>query len=119
MRKSCPSAWYSTCVPSDTHAEPKPSLAQDIDLRRLLRHQHSLALGENEDAGDELEPPCDAGHKPKEHKRLVKHGIQVVRTAKIRTISPVSADHVVVREEVSVPQFSAASVYAPTAPTSA
>ena len=41
-------------VPADRHAEPEPAAAEHVERRRLLGHQRSLPLRQDDDAGDEL-----------------------------------------------------------------
>src|SRR5262245_23868697 len=42
-------------VPADAHAEAQPTAGQYVHRRGLLGHERGLTLGQDDDAGDELE----------------------------------------------------------------
>src|SRR5207245_7710861 len=42
-------------IPADAHAESQAPSGEDVHRRGLLGHQRSLALGQDDDAGDQLE----------------------------------------------------------------
>jgi hypothetical protein len=45
-------------VPSDAHTQPQPAAGEDVDLCRLFGDERRLALGEDENAGDEFGRRC-------------------------------------------------------------
>src|SRR5207244_4805500 len=59
-------------VPADGDAEPEPPAAEDVHRRGLLGHEGRLALGQDEDAADELDLPGDRGEEAEEDQRLVE-----------------------------------------------
>ena len=59
-------------VPADPDTEPEPAAAQDVERRRLLRHQHRLALRQDQHADREADLPRAAGQKPEQHERVAR-----------------------------------------------
>ena len=59
-------------VVAEPDTEPQPAAAEDLDLGGLLGHQGRLALGQDEDRGDQFDTPGDAGQEPEENERLVE-----------------------------------------------
>ena len=90
-------------VPADRHAEPEPAAAEHVESRRLLGHQRGLALRQDDDAGDELQPLGDGGEEGEQHERLVKPvGVLVGAPKVVR--GGVAAEHVIEGEHMLVTQ---------------
>ncbi len=86
-------------VSSDSHAEAKASAREQIELGALLRHEHGLALRQDQDAGDQLDALCHRAEVAEEHEGLVvAHvvGVQLLAGQSIR----MPADHVLGGNEV-------------------
>ena len=58
-------------VPADADAEPEPPAGQHVEARRLLRHQHRLALRQDQHADGEADTLRAAGEEPEQHERIV------------------------------------------------
>ena len=85
-------------VPADADAEPELAAGQHVDLRRLLGHEHGLALREDEHAGYQLEVG-DRGEVSEQREHLVERRLRRVRAAPVRPGRHVGPDHVVVRHQ--------------------
>jgi hypothetical protein len=89
-------------VPANADAETQATLAQHVDLRRLLGHESGLTLGENENARDQLEPRGHRREKTKEHHGLVKRVLVGVGPSQAGLPGRVSAQYVVIDEQVVI-----------------
>ncbi len=82
---------------------PTPSLqapaGEQIQLGGLLREQRGLALGEDHDAGDELDRVRDRAQEAEQHERLVIGHVVGVHLLVGEAIG-MSTDHVLGREEM-------------------
>ena len=90
-------------VPSDADTEPESTPGQEIDFGGLLRHQHRRALRQDRDPGDQLERRA-SGQESEHDERLVELGIDVVGTGPVPVDRRIGAHHVVVGQEVLVPE---------------
>src|SRR5205085_8453377 len=86
-------------VPPEADAQAETTAAEKVDLGRLLGDQGGLALGEDDDAGHQLDRG-DRGQIAEEHQRLVKGGADVVGTGPAPVDGGVGAEDVVVGEQV-------------------
>jgi hypothetical protein len=91
-------------VPAQAHAQPEPAPGQQVDLDRLLGHEHGLALGQDDDAGHQLERD-QRGQVAEQHERLVERGVRVVGPVPAGVDGGVGAHHVVVGQHVRVAQL--------------
>jgi len=82
--------------------EAQAATAQHVHLRRLLGDERGLALGQDQNAGDELKPRGHAGQEAEEHHRLVEWMLVRVRPRQLGLAARVRAEHVVVDEQVVV-----------------
>src|SRR5207302_3400350 len=92
-------------IPADGDPEPEPPAAEDVHGRGLLGDEGRLALGQDEDAGDELDAPGDRGEEAEEDQRLVE--LVAVRVRPLEAAGPVGvgAEHVVEGQDVRVAQL--------------
>src|SRR5262249_24738478 len=58
-------------VPADAHAEAQAPASQHVHSRGLLGHQRGLALGQDHDAGDQLELLGTGAQEPEQTEHLV------------------------------------------------
>jgi hypothetical protein len=91
-------------IPPETHAQPESAFGQQVDLSSLLGHQRGLTLGQDDDAGHQLEPG-ESGQMAEEHEGLTKRAVDVVGTGPARVEGAVGAEHVVVGQDVGVAQL--------------
>ena len=96
-------------VPADAHAEAQAAAREHVDRRRLLGDQRGLALGQDEDAGDELEALSACAQVAEQDEDLVERGLVGVgwAAAGVETLQ-VGAHHVVEDEQMIVAAPSAA-----------
>ena len=67
----------------------------------MLRYERRLALGEDDNTGNEFEACRDSREVAEEHERLVKHILVGVRAAPVWTTAlRVRAEHVIEHEQV-------------------
>jgi len=64
-------------VPADADAQAQPSPREDVDRGRLLGDEGRLTLGQDENAGGQLDAPRDRGAEREEGEGLVE-GVPVV-----------------------------------------
>ena len=87
-------------IPSGADAEHQATAREQVDLGGLLGDERGLPLGQDEDAGGELDRGRVGGEEPEQHERLVERIVLRVRAAQRGvTIGVVDAEHVVVRGE--------------------
>src|SRR5207253_9881066 len=91
-------------VPADAHAEAQAPAAGDVPRRSLLGHDGSLPLGQDDDAGDELEAPRARAQVTEQNKDLVEGALVGVRRAATELVEALwlAAQHVVEDEQVVV-----------------
>jgi len=88
-------------VPADADPQAEPAAGEDVDLRRLLGHEHRLALRQDDHAGHEFERR-QRGEEAEDREGLVEGGVQVVDAGPALVDRGVRAEHVVVGEDVPV-----------------
>lgn len=59
-------------VPADSDTESQPTPGQEVDVGSLARHQRSLTLRKDENAGGESDPTGNAGQVSEHHERVVE-----------------------------------------------
>jgi hypothetical protein len=91
-------------VPAFSDAEPESAAGQDVDFGRLLRDQRRLSLREDDHSRRQLEPGCRSGQVAEENEGLVERALRRVGGGQVRVHRHVSAEDVVVREEMRVPE---------------
>src|SRR5215475_14246124 len=74
----CAERFILDVVPSQTDAEPQAPAAQEIDLRRLLRDDSSLALRRDQNAAREPDGLGDRRQEAERHEGLVEVSLLVV-----------------------------------------
>src|SRR5665647_1536340 len=74
---------------------------EQVDLSGLLRHQGRRPLGEDGDAGHQLER-CAGGKVAKEDERLVELGVDVVWTGPALVDGGISPKYMVVGNDVAI-----------------
>jgi hypothetical protein len=95
-------------VVADADTEAQPAARQQVDVGRLPGDQDRLALWQDQDPGDEFDPPSDRRQVAEGDQRVMERVLLVVRTLRHRrlTLNPVDAAHdVVVEQHVVVAQF--------------
>ncbi len=103
-------------VPADAEAEPEPARGQQVDLGGLLGQQGGLALGRDDDAGDQLQRG-QRGEVAEHHERLVERGGRSYGPP-ARVHRRVGADHVVVGQHVGEAELLDALAVGPDGATS-
>ena len=83
-------------IPTHSHPEPQPVVGQQGDLGGLLGHQYRLALGQDQDRGDQLGCGGTTGQETEQHHRFVKRGVGVVWPLKPTGPIAVDAHHMVI-----------------------
>src|SRR4051794_33623374 len=89
-------------VPANADAQAQPAAAEHIDLSRLLGHQRSLPLRQNDHAGHKLKPLGQAGQVAEQDERLVEQGIAGVCAAPVRPVGGASTQHMIVSQQMLV-----------------
>src|SRR6267143_2512018 len=91
-------------VPADAHAEAQAPAGEDVHRRSLLGHEGSLPLGQDDDAGDELEAPRARAQVTEQNEDLVEGALVGVRRAATERVEALrlAAQHVVEDEQVVV-----------------
>src|SRR6266567_478451 len=92
-------------VPADADTHAEFAAGQHIHLGGLLGSQHGLALRQDDDARHQLESRRHGGQVAEQHHWLVEHAVDGVRTRPARATRGIRADHMVVRQQVLVPQL--------------
>ena len=88
-------------VPADGDAETQAPGREDVYLRGLLGDEGRLALGQDDDAADELDLAGEGAEVGEEDERLVKAAlVGVTASGAGWAVRRVGAEHVVVGEEV-------------------
>ena len=88
-------------VPADADAQGEASAAEHVDLRGLLGNQRGLTLGQNQDAGYQLDPGGQRRDECQGGERLVDHAVVgVVAAPDVLVVVRVGAQHVVGDEQV-------------------
>ena len=89
-------------VPADADAEAEPSAAQHVEARRLLRHQHRLALRQDQHADGEADALRAAGQEAEQDERIVIRiggGADAAPAMIRRRIDP---EHMVRRDQIRI-----------------
>src|SRR5262249_10917239 len=89
-------------VPADADAEAEPPAGEDVDLRRLLGDERGLALGQDDDASDELDAPGDRGAETEQNERLVERVLVGELAVPASRPIGIGADDAVEGEDVGV-----------------
>ena len=97
--KSSLSASYSIQLRPTPDAEAQPAAGEQVELGRLLGHEHRLALRQDQDAGDQLEALGDRAEEAEQHERLVVRHVGGVDLLAPRPVG-VAADDVLGGEQV-------------------
>jgi hypothetical protein len=87
-------------VPAQAHAQAQAAAGEQVDLGGLLGDQGGLALGQDDDAGDQLQPG-QGGQVAEQHHGLVERGGDVVGAGVAGVPGRVGAEDVLVGEQVS------------------
>ena len=91
-------------IPADAHAESQAPAGEDVHRRGLLGHQRSLALGQDDDAGDQLEALSAGAEVAEQNEDLVEGALVGVGRAATELVEALqlAAQHVVEDEQVIV-----------------
>ena len=88
-------------VPAHADAQGEASAAEHVDLRGLLGHQRGLALGQDQDAGDQADARGQRSDERQRCQRLVDHAVvRIVTAPDVLVVVRVGAEDVVGDEEV-------------------
>jgi len=91
-------------VPSGPDPQAQPAAREYIDLGCLLGHERRLTLRQDQHCGDQLDRVRHACEVAKGHEGLVKRGVLVVGAVPPAGSVPVRAEHVVVDQQVAIPE---------------
>jgi hypothetical protein len=91
-------------VPAESDAEPELAAGQQVDLGGLLGDEGGLSLRQDDDAGDQLQRR-QRGQVAEHDQRLVERRVDVVRAIPGRVHGGVGAQHMVVGQQVGVPEL--------------
>src|SRR5262249_50226673 len=80
------------------------AVAELVERRRLLGDQGGLALGQDQDAGDEAHLPGDAGQVGEQHEGIVVGRDRGADALAAGVLGGIGADHVVGGDEIVVAQ---------------
>src|SRR6267142_4922374 len=91
-------------VPADAHAEAQAPAGENVHRSSLLGHEGSLPLGQDDDAGDELEAPRAGPNVTEQNEALVEGALVGVRRTTTELVEALkrAAQHVVEDEHVVV-----------------
>src|SRR5712664_480802 len=91
-------------VPADAHAEAQAPAGENVHRSSLLGHEGRLSLGQDDDAGDELEAPRAGRQVTEQNEDLVEGALVGVRRAATELVEALrlAAQHVVEDEQVIV-----------------
>src|SRR5262249_19246901 len=92
-------------IPPEADTEPEVPAGEDVDLGRLLGDERGLPLRKHEHPRDQLERGHHRGQVSEEDEDLVELVLRRIRTGPVRSPGNVGAEHVVVREQVVVPEL--------------
>ena len=92
-------------VPAVPDAEDQPAAGEQVDLRRLLRHQRGLPLGQDQDVRDQPQPRGHGREEAEQHQRLVNRRAVAVGPEQVRVALAIGAEHVVRRHEEVVAEL--------------
>ena len=70
--KVLPKGLVLNVVPADSDTESQPTPGQEVDVGSLARHERSLTLRKDENAGGESDPTGNAGQVSEHHERVVE-----------------------------------------------
>src|SRR5262245_52390393 len=91
-------------VPADAHSEPQTPAGENVHRSRLLGHEGRLPLGQDDDAGDELEASRAGAKVTEQNEDLVEGALVGVRRDAAELVETLqrAAQHVVEDEQVVV-----------------
>src|SRR4029453_11215906 len=91
-------------VPADAHTQAQAPAREDVHRRGLLGHQRGLALGQDDDAGHELEALSERSEVAEQDEDLVERALVGVGWAATELIEALqlAAQHVVEDEQMIV-----------------
>src|SRR5262249_42000936 len=93
-------------IPADTDAQPQTTATEHIDFRRLLGHQGSLTLRQDEDGRHQLQPLGNASEIAHEGQGFVEIALVGIRKlGHLRMELRISAQDVVEEADVGIPQI--------------
>ena len=88
-------------VPANADAQGEAAATEHVDLGGLLGHQGGLALGQDEDAGDEANALRQRGDECQRSQRLMDDAVvSVVVVADMGMVGRIGSQHVVGDEQV-------------------
>ena len=90
-------------VPPDADPEAEPTFGEKVDFGGLFGDERGLALREDDDPGHDLERR-DRGDVSEQYERLVERRADVIGAAPTFVHRGIGPEHVVVREQVRVPE---------------
>ena len=106
VRKSCPRASVLDVVPADADAEAKPLAREQVDIRRLLRHQRGLPLRQHKHPGDEFQPVRAGGGEAEQHERIMERVLLGVGSIQLWFAALVRAlHHMVIGHHVAIAEL--------------
>ena len=97
-------AFVLDVVPADAHAEAQAPASQHVYRRGLLGHQRGLALGQDHDAGDQLELLGAGAQEPEQDEHFVERALVRIRRPAAERVEALqrAAQHVVEHEQMIV-----------------